>query len=148
VSKSPVTSMEYARSLMDVAKTEFAFLIAQGFQLTDQKAPTSTSALDGFYLRYSRNPVDLVVKYYDMELQPIFQRGSTQIDYFFADRYMFENTSGYAGAMFPLDKLADALRVVASDIRDHYRLVLSGDDSSWKKLIALLSAPQTKRGLP
>lgn len=58
---------------------------------------------------------------------------------------MFTNASGFHGAMFPLDKLAAALRVVATDVREHYGAVLSGDDATWQKITALRNAPREKR---
>jgi len=81
-------------------------------------------------------------------LLPTFHRGAQQAGYYFIDRYLFANASGFQGAMFPLDKLAAALRVVATDVREHYGAVLSGDDATWRKIVALLSAPQEKRVLP
>lgn len=83
-----------------------------------------------------------------MELLPTFRRGSEEASYYFIDRYLFSNASGLAGGMFPLDKLAAALRVVAVDVREHYGSVLSGDDATWGKIVALLTAPQEKRVLP
>jgi len=144
---TPIT-LEYKRSFFELAKREFAFLTEQRFALVEQRPPASLDFRDGFHLRYARHPVDLVVDYYDMELLPTFHRGTQQAAYYFIDRYLFSNASGFGGAMFPLDKLAAALRVVATDVREHYGLVLSGDDATWRKIVALLSAPQEKRVLP
>jgi hypothetical protein len=131
---------------MDLAIREFAFLTEQRFDLNERRPPTTISFRDGFHLRYVRHPVDLVVDYYDLELIPMFHRGTQQASYLFIDRYLFSNASGYAGAMFPLDKLPAALHAVATDIREHYGAVLSGDDATWAKISALLSTPQEKRG--
>ncbi len=144
---TPIT-LEYARSFFDLAKREFAFLTEQGFTLAEERPTQSISFKDGFHLRYARHPVDVVVDYYDMELVPVFHRGAQQCDYYFIDHYLFTNASGFHGAMFPLDKLAAALRVVATDIREHYGAVLSGDDATWKKIVTLRNAPREKRGLP
>jgi hypothetical protein len=144
---TPIT-LEYAQSFFGLAKSEFAFLTAQGFMLVEEQPTRSISFRDGFHLRYARHPVDLVVDYYDMELLPTFHRGAQQAGYYFIDRYLFSNASGFGGAMFPLDKLAAALRVVATDVREHYGLVLSGDDVTWRKIVALLNAPREKRVLP
>jgi len=148
MSKPTPLTLEYAQSFFGLAKTEFGFLTEQGFTLIEERPTQSISFRDGFHLRYARHPVDVVVDYYDMELVPVFHRGAQQCDYYFIDRYLFANASGFHGAMFPLDKLAAALRVVATDMRDHYGLVLSGDDATWQKIVALLNAPREKRVLP
>jgi hypothetical protein len=148
MTKTKPITLEYARSLFELAKCEFAFLTEQGFALVEQQPPTSISFRDGFHLRYARRPVDLVVEYYDMELLPIFHRGAEQASYYSIDRYLFANASGYGGAMFPLDKLAATLHAVAVDVREHYGLVLSGDDTTWRKIVAMLNAPREKRVLP
>jgi hypothetical protein len=144
---TPIT-LEYARSFFDLAKREFTFLTEQDFRLVEERPTQSVSFRDGFHLRYASHSVDLVVDYYDMELLPTFHRGAQQASYYFIDRYLFSNASGFGGAMFPLDKLAAALRVVVTDIREHYGAVLSGDDTTWHKIGSLLSAPREKRVLP
>ena len=148
MSKPTPITLEYAQSLFGLAKSEFAFLIEQGFTLVEEQPTRSVSFRDGFHLRNARHPVDLVVDYYDMELLPTFHRGTQRAGYYFIDRYLFSNASGFGGAMFPLDKLAAALRVVATDIREHYGAVLSGDDATWRKIVALLNAPRVKGVLP
>jgi len=145
--KTPIT-LEYTRSFFDIAQAEFAFLREQGFQLTEAKPPTSISFKDGFHLLYSRRPVDVVVEYYDMELIPAFRRGADTASYYSVDRYLFATASNLAGAMFPLDTLASVLRRVATDMREHYQLVLAGDDATWRKIMAQLNAPTQKRFLP
>ena len=145
---TPIT-LEYARSFFELAKREFAFLTDQGFILVEEQPTRSVSFRDGFHLRYAKHPVQLDVDYYDMELIPVFHRGAQRCEYLFIDHYLFANASGFHGPMFPLDKLAAALRVVATDIREHYELVLSGDDATWCKIVALQSAPREhKRVLP
>jgi len=145
VTKPTPITLEYARSFFELAKSEFAFLTEQGFTLIEEKPTRSVSFRDGFHLRYARHPVEIVVAYYDMELVPVFYRGAQQCDYHFIDHYLFANASGFHGAMFPFDKLAAALRVVATDIREHFELVLSGDDVTWRKIVALQSAPREHR---
>ena len=148
MSKPAPITLEYAQSFFGLAKSEFAFLTERGFTLTEERPTRSISFRDGFHLRYARQPVDVVVDYYDMELVPVFHRGVQHCDYYFIDRYLFASASGFHGAMFPLDKLAAALRVVATDIHEHYELVLSGDDATWRKIMALQNAPREKRVLP
>jgi len=41
-----------------------------------------------------------------------------------------------------------ALHAVAVDVREHYGLVLSGDDTTWRKIVAMQNAPREKRVLP
>ena len=148
MTKATPIALDYTRSLFELAKREFAFLTEQGFALVEQQPPTSASFRDGFHLRYAHDPVDLVVDYYDMELVPSFHRGAERASYHFIDRYLFANASGYGGAMFPVDKLAAALHAVAVDVREHYGLVLSGDDTTWRKIVAMQNAPREKRVLP
>lgn len=145
---TPIT-LEYTRSFFELAKSEFAFLTEQGFTLVEQQPPRSIQLHDGFHLRYARHPVDVVVDYYSMELVPVFHRGAQRCEYLFIDHYLFANAGGFHGPMFPLDKLGAALRAVATDIRDHYELVLSGDDAIWRKIAVLQAAPrENKRVLP
>jgi hypothetical protein len=148
MNKTNSITLEYVQRFFDLAKAEFSFLTEQGFMLIEEKRAAGISFRDGFHFRYSRPPVDIVVDYYDMELVPIFYRGKDEVSYYFIDRYLFSNTSGYAGAMFPLDKLATPIRNIANDIKQHYGLVLVGDDATWKKIMALLNAPTEKRVLP
>ena len=144
---NPIT-FEYVQSFFDLAKVEFSFLTKQGFALTEEKRATGISFKDGFHFRYSQFPVDVVVDYYDMELIPIFYRGKEQASYYFIDHYLFSNASGYAGAMFPLDKLASPIRNIAQDIQKNYQPILAGDEIIWKKIMALVNAPKEKRVLP
>ena len=148
MTKPPPITLDYARSFVDVAMLEFDFLIERGFTLSEVRPTQSISFRDGFHLRYSGRSVDLVVNYYDMELVPVFHRGAQQCDYYFLDQHLFANASGFHGAMFPLNKLAAALHVVATDVRENFEPVLSGDNATWQKIAALLNAPRVKRGLP
>lgn len=136
------------RGVFELAQVEFVFLREQGFRLTEAKPPTSISFKDGFHLHYSRRPVDVVVDYYDMEFIPAFCRGADTASYYSVDRHLFANASKLSGSMFPLEKLASVLRRVATDIREHYQLVLAGDDATWRKILAQLNAPTQKRFLP
>ena len=145
--RAPIT-LEYARVFFHVAKSEFEFLTSRGFELTEEEPPSSVSFRDGFHLLYVSRQVSVAVDYYDMELLPVFHRAKEQAGYFFIDRYIFSNASGYSGAMFPLDKLANALHVVARDIQQHYDLILSGDDAMWQNILAMFNAPTRKRTLP
>jgi hypothetical protein len=144
---NPIT-IEYVQSFFDLAKVEFSFLTEQGFNLLEQRRATGISFKDGFHFRYSRPPIDLIVEYYDMELMPMFCRGKEKVSYYFIDRYLFSNASGYAGCMFPLNKLAEPIQKIALDIKANYGLVLSGDNTTWGKIMALANAPQEKRVLP
>jgi hypothetical protein len=144
---NPIT-IEYVQSFFDLAKTEFSFLTERGFALLEQKRATGISFKDGFHFLYSKFPIGIIVDYYDMELMPMFCRGKDKVSYYFIDRYLFSNASGYAGCMFPLNKLAEPIQKIAHDIKNNYSLVLSGDDMTWKKIVALANAPQEKRALP
>lgn len=144
---NPIT-FEYVQSFFDLAKSEFSFLTEQGFKMIQDKRATGVSFKDGFHFRYFRYPVDIVVEYYDMELIPMFHRGKDAVSYYFVDRYLFSNASGYAGAMFPLDKLAAPICNIAQDIQKNYGAVLAGDEATWKKIMALVNAPKEKAFLP
>jgi hypothetical protein len=51
-----------------------------------------------------------------------------------ADRRLFDRRSGFHGNMFPVDKLEGAMIRLADDIRQHYDLVLTGDEATWRRL--------------
>ena len=144
---APIT-IEYVQSFFDLARAEFSFLTQQGFTLVEEKRATGLSFKDGFHFRYTSRPINLVLEYYDMELVPMFHRGNDKVSYFFIDQYLFSNASGYAGCMFPLDKLAEPIRNIAQDIQKNYGLVLAGDEATWIKIMALANAPTEKRMFP
>jgi hypothetical protein len=146
-SANPIT-IEYVQGFFDLAKAEFSFLTEQGFNLIEQKRAAGISFKDGFRFRYSRPSIDLILEYYDMELMPMFCRGKDKVNYYFIDRYLFSNASGYAGCMFPLNKLAEPIQKIARDIKENYNLILVGNDATWEKIMALANAPQKKHTLP
>jgi len=52
--------------------------------------------------------------------------------------------SGLHGNMFPPQKLAPVIDLVAADIRAHFNPVLKGDDTEWTRIKRLLEAPKGK----
>src|SRR5206468_3275248 len=104
------------------------------YKLVEQRKPTTLSFKDGFYLRYLRNELEVVVQYYDMEFRPIFHRDMIDTEYMFIDENIFSNASGFSGDMFPLEKLEPVIRKIARDIRANYQPILKGEDSIWNTI--------------
>ncbi|NTW17067.1 MAG: hypothetical protein HGA41_06370 [Syntrophaceae bacterium] len=130
------------------AKDRFAFLETLGFRLTKEEWPTGDSFKDGFRLTYTGSPVSVVVEYYDMELVIWFHRERERVPYLFVDQELEAKRTGFAGCMFPRNKLAGAVNRMAEDIRLNYEHIIRGDKEVWTKLIALWHAPREKRRLP
>ena len=131
------------------AKDQFAFLETLGLRLTKEQLPTGDSFRDGFQLTYTGSPVSVVVEYYDMELIIWFDKTVRErISYLFIDHKLMSNRSGFAGCMFPRNKLVNALNKMAEDIKLNYKRIISGDEDVWKKLIALRHTPREKKKLP
>ena len=130
------------------AKDRFAFLETMGLRLTKEQWPTGDSFKDGFRLTYTGSVVSVIVEYYEMELVIWFQKEPERVPYLFLDQELAANRSGFAGCMFPRNKLAAALGKMAEDIRLNYDNVLRGDKDVWAKLVALWHAPREKRKLP
>jgi hypothetical protein len=76
----------------------------------------------------------VTVQYLDMELDVRFEREGVAVTYLDADRRLFDRRSGFHGNMFPVDKLEGAMIRIADDIRQHYDLVLTGDEATWRRL--------------
>jgi len=130
------------------AKDQFAFLESIGFRLAKEQWPSGDSFKDGFQLTYTRSPVSITVEYYDMELVIWFEMGQDRVSYLFVDHELMGNRSGFAGCMFPRDRLSDAMTRMAEDTRLNYGPVLSGELGTWKRLITLSHAPRKKQRLP
>ncbi|MGH8065287.1 MAG: hypothetical protein ACRERE_08640 [Candidatus Entotheonellia bacterium] len=89
-------------------------------------------------------PIDRILR----ELIITFSAGNRSATYWFIDKYLFANASGYVGNMFPLDKLGRAIATIAADIRSHYAAVLAGEPATWETLQRLVMAPTAKPRLP
>jgi hypothetical protein len=143
----PIPYAEFL-AICHAAKERFAFLETLGLPLAEERWPTGDSFRDGFQLIYTGSPVSVVVEYYDMELVIWFQKGREKIPYLFVDQELEANRSGFAGCMFPRNKLAGAVDKMAEDIRLNYGDILKGDEGVWTKVIALWHAPREKKRLP
>ena len=131
------------------AKDRFDFLEkVSGLRLTEEAWPAGDSFRDGFHLSYTGHPVSVLVEYYDMELVIWFKKSHEKVPYLFIDHELMNNRSGFAGCMFPRNKLADAVSRMADDIRLHYDDVLAGDVHVWQRLCAAWNAPREKKRLP
>jgi hypothetical protein len=130
------------------AKREFAFVTALGFVTQQEHEGTYASFKDGFHIDYRSPAVLFRVEYYDMEFMPSFQHQDTLVTYYFIDTYIFANVSGFAGAMFPIEKLGPVITRISTDIDRHYRAILAGEPEIWRKLSALARAPREKPRLP
>ena len=135
-------------AICHAAKDQFAFLEAQGLRLTTERWPFGNSFKDGFQLEYTGSLVSVMVEYYDMELVIWFRKSGEKIPYLFVDHELAANRSGFAGCMFERNKLGDAVRIMADDIRLNYRHIIAGDEDIWQKLTKLWHAPREKRKLP
>jgi len=129
-------------------KSDSAFLETMGFRLRKEQWPTGDSFKDGFQLTYTGSLVSVVVEYYDMELVIWFQKEREGVPYLFLDQELAANRSGFAGCMFPRNKLAAAVDRMAEDIRLNYEPILRGEKDVWAKLVGLWHAPREKRKLP
>jgi len=123
------------------AKRDFGFLSALGFSIESESEGTYVSFKDGFCVSYLSKDISLSVAYYDMELEIVFKRGRIAASYIFLDHNLHGNASGWAGVMFPVEKLAPVIEDAARDIEAHYEPVLRGDPSVWQKIEKLVSAP-------
>ena len=137
-------ALEYVCSFAQTTREAFAFLEETGFRLTEYREPSLTDFRDGWHLRYSSKSLALSMEYYDMELIITFSVGNRSATYWFIDKSLFANASGYGGNMFPLDKLGRAIATIAADIRSHYAAVLAGEPATWDTLQRLVMAPTAK----
>ena len=71
------------------------------------------------------------------------QEGKT-IPYLFVDHELMASQDGFAGCMFPRNKLADAINRMAKDISLNYRHILSAEEGVWNRMSALWHAPREK----
>ena len=130
------------------AKDRFAFLETMGLRLTKEQWPTGDSFKDGFHLTYTGSVVSVEIEYYDMELAIWFLKERERVPYLFIDQELASNRSGFAGCMFPRNKLAEAVFKMAEDIRLNYGHILSGDKDVWTKMVAQWHARRERRRLP
>ncbi len=130
------------------AKDRFAFLETMGLRLTKEQWPNGDSFKDGFQLTYTASVVSVAIEYYDVELVIWFLKERERVPYLFIDQELASNRSGFAGCMFPRNKLAEAVFKMAEDIRLNYGHILNGDKDVWTNIVALWHAPREKRRLP
>ena len=97
---------------------------------------------------YVSKDVAFSVSYYDMELEIVFKKGRIAAPYLLLDHNLRANASGWAGVMFPFDKLSPALEAASKDIEAHYGSVLRGDASMWQKIEKLVLASRPGKGGP
>ena len=130
------------------AKREFGFVTTMGFAVQEEHEGTYASFKEGFHIIYRSPAVLFRVEYYEMEFIPSFQHQGIVVSYYFIDTCVFANVSGFAGPMFPVDKLGPVITRISADIAQHYRAVLAGETEIWRKLTALAKAPREKPKLP
>jgi hypothetical protein len=127
------------------AKKDFGFLSGLGFRIESENEGTYASFKDGFSISYVSKDVAFRAAYYDMELEIVFQKGRIAAPYLLLDHNLRANASGWAGVMFPFDKLSPVLEAAAKDIEAHYGSVLRGDASMWQKIEKLVLASKEHR---
>lgn len=127
------------------AKKSFLFLASLGFQVESEREGTYSSFKEGFEITYVSKEVTVQVVYYDMELEVVFRRGKIAASYLFLDHNFHANASGFAGVMFPLEKLSPVIDSIAKDIETNYVAVLHGEARIWQKIEKLVSAPREKK---
>ncbi|HEY0968596.1 MAG TPA: hypothetical protein VGD88_14485 [Opitutaceae bacterium] len=131
------------------AKRAFAFLSTYGLAIEVEREGTYASFKDGFTLVWASKGLSVEVTYHDMELEVIFRRGGVSASYLFLDHNLHANASGFAGCMFPFEKLTPVIDAIAKDIEAHYEDVLRSDFEVWRKIEKLVLAPkETKPFLP
>lgn len=130
------------------ARREFAFVTTLGFVTREEHEGTYACFKDGFHIVYHSPKLQFRVEYYDMEFIPSFRHEDTCVSYCFIDTYLFANASGFAGPMFPIEKLEPVITRISADIDQHYHAILTGEPVVWRKLSALARAPREKPRLP
>jgi hypothetical protein len=126
-------------------KKDFGFLESLGFRIESESEGTYASFKDGFGVSYVSKEVGFSVAYCDMELEIVFKKGRIAAPYLFLDHNLHANASGWAGIMFPVEKLSSIIEAAAKDIEARYGPVLRGDDSVWQKIEKLVLAPKEHR---
>jgi len=127
------------------AKERFAFLKELGFQIVKEEEGTYQSLKDGFWLHYKNKNIEVWIEYADNEFCISFKKDNLRIGYLFIDAYIFANASGWAGDMFPFQKLAPEIDAVASDVAANYLPILQGEAGIWHKIEKLANAPKEKK---
>ncbi len=122
------------------AKKDFCFLTGLGFRIGSETEGSYASFKDGFSVSYVSTDAALRVAYYDMELEIVFKKGRIAAPYLFLDHNLHANASGWAGTMFPFDKLSQAIEAAAKDIEANYGKVLRGDALVWQRIEKLVLA--------
>lgn len=117
-----------------VAETAFAFLAQLGFTVQERWITGGESFKDGWRLKFAGPNVEVVVQYMDMQFEVQFVREGIAVSYLEIDRELFDRRSGFHGDMFPVQKLEAAVNRIAEDIREHYGLIISGDEGVWKRV--------------
>ena len=128
----------------DYAEEQFAFLGGLGFKQVERWISGGQSFKDGWRLVYQSSPVQLVIEYFDAQFEVRFVRGGLAAGYFTLDREMFGRRSGFHGNMFSGEKLAEAINLVASDVREHYGAILDGSEDSWTRIARIVAQPPPK----
>ena len=137
------------RALIDKAEAEFAFLFDLGFEQTDHRMIGSSGSFkDGWKLAYRNTAVYVTILYSDVQLEITFERDGHKASYLFLDKDLFAWKSGLHGDMFPPQKLEPVIEAIASDVRENYKLILSGDQATWNQIQRLLQEPSQKPRLP
>jgi len=119
-----------------------------GFVVQEEHEGKYADFRDGFHVVYRSPDVLFRVEYYGMEFFPKFEHQGLSVSYYFIDKYVFANISGFAGGMFPIEKLEPIITSISRDIDQHYRMILGGESEIWRKLSALAKAPREKPRLP
>ena len=132
-------------AFLEQTRKRFSFLQDNGFKIVEEYEGDYGSFKSGFWLEYRTKLVEIRIVYGDMEFHVYFKKGSLRTDYLFLDKNLNANASGYAGCMFPLNKLALVIDEIAADIAANYIRVLNGEEMIWQRIEKLLNAPQEKK---
>ncbi len=130
------------------AEKAFRFLTALGYQLEKREITGGQSFRDGWHLRYARPGVVVTVEYMDQQLQVRFEHAGVTSDFLSIDRGIFGSRSGLHGDMFPPQKLAAAIDLVAAQVHDDFGPILEGEEDAWHRIEQLREAPNQARRLP
>jgi hypothetical protein len=130
------------------AEGAFKFLTTLGYQLEKRETTGGHSFRDGWRLRYARPSVVVTVHYADQQFQVRFERAGVASDFLAIDRGIFGSRSGLHGDMFPPQKLAAAIDLIAAQVHDDFRSILEGEEDAWHRIEQLSKAPNPVRHLP
>jgi len=130
------------------AEEAFRFLTTLGYQLENRVITGGHTFRDGWQLRYARLGVVVTVVYTDQQLQVRLEHAGVASDFLSIDRGIFGSRSGLHGDMFPPQKLAEAIDLIAAQVHDDFRPILEGEEDAWHRIEELRQAPNHKRRLP